>query len=70
MVCIGNVPLSTQESEFKEFIETVMITLRPALAIKPPVKEIEIGETKNFAIVTLIDRECRNLCLKLDSSEF
>lgn len=47
-----------------------MITLKPALSIKPPIKEISIGETKNFAIVTLIDRECRNLFLKCDSLEY
>jgi hypothetical protein len=38
--------------------------------VKPPIKSIVIGETKNFAIVTLIDRDARNLFLKCDSLEY
>lgn len=47
-----------------------MITLNPAFAVRPPVKSIEIGETKNFAIITLIDRKARNTFLKMDNFEF
>lgn len=38
--------------------------------MKPPVKKVEIGETKNFAVVTMVDRESRNIFLKMDSFEY
>jgi hypothetical protein len=40
------------------------------LATNPPIKYIEIGATKNFAILGFVNIDLKRLCKKMDNLEY
>jgi len=66
-VAIGNIPLGASKTELLTFFTTLLTSLRPDFV--NPIRDIEIGSTKNFAIMELDTKDIRDYTLSLENLE-
>ncbi len=80
-VAIGNIPLGASKTELLTFFTTLLTSLRPDFGkhshfsiihyiVKVnPIRDIEIGATKNYAIMELDNKDIRDYTLNLENLE-
>ena len=66
---IGNIPMNMTRDELKQYFHTLLVSLNPQLRHTPPIVSFEIGETKNYAVAELFNKDVVKLCLSMDVLE-
>lgn len=71
VVIIANIPINVTIEELREYFNTLLVSLKQnSFATGTPIKSIEIGETKNFAIIELSSKDWKKICNSLDNLEY
>eukprot|EP01016_Furgasonia_blochmanni_P037006 TRINITY_DN4309_c0_g1_i2.p1 TRINITY_DN4309_c0_g1~~TRINITY_DN4309_c0_g1_i2.p1 ORF type:complete len:320 (-),score=46.40 TRINITY_DN4309_c0_g1_i2:33-992(-) len=67
---VANIPHGITKDELSSYFTTLLITLKPSLRSITPIAAIEIGDTKNFAVFELVNKDVKQLCLSLENLEY
>ena len=67
---VTNIPPSVTSEELREYFHTLVIALDPELYSPPPIKAVEIGITKSFAVLTFSTRAAKDCLREFKETEF
>ncbi len=68
MLIVANIPITITTYEIKEYFQTLVTTLNPALT--QSIQEVTIGETKNYAVMKFAQKEALMVINELSSLEY
>jgi hypothetical protein len=72
VIIVANIPINVTIEELREYFNTLLISLKQNQNqnLGVPLKSLEIGETKNFAILEFNGPEWRKMCNTLEGLEY
>ena len=70
VLIVANIPINVTIEELREYFNTLLVSLKQNPNGGIPLKSLEIGETKNFAIMEFNGPEWRKMCINLDGLEY
>lgn len=70
VIIVANIPINVTIEELREYFNTLLVSLKQNANGGFPLKSLEIGETKNFAIIEFNGPEWRKMCTNLDGLEY